>query len=336
MIAALLIALATWAALFPGRKLLAAAGVIDRPNRRSSHLTPTVRGGGLVSVSVLAVFMVAIAPVGAISLPFALGLLAMMAVGLLDDLRIGGHGLAWATRLAVQTALAVGMCAVGVRLGSIDLGSAGAIHLGVLSWPVTIAWIVGVTNAFNFMDGLDGMLALQMVVIGISGWLLAGEPWGTAYLWAAASAAGFLPHNAPNARLFLGDAGSLSFGFITAVATVAGASAPRAPNTFLPLALLLGPILVDTSLTLLRRLAHRENVAEAHREHLYQRVHSFGYSHMRVSLAYALLTALCAAAAIAWHWLPTATLVVWLLLAIVYAIVRVRVMRRLDAATRAA
>jgi len=329
MIAAVLVLVVTATALLAARPILARAGVVDYPNPRSSHLVPTPRGGGIVTASATVVGLIATAPVGRESYTLSASMLILMALGLLDDLRSRGSGLPWSVRLAVQTAVAVWMCASGLRIGGIDLGSLGSLELGVWGWPLTVFWLVGMTNAFNFIDGLDGMAAMQASVAGLAGWAVLGRSgWGDVYLLLCASALGFLPHNAPKARVFLGDSGSLPFGFALAAAAVGGAT-PRQPSAaaFAALALLSGPILTDTAATLLSRLVRHENIVEAHVGHLYQRLHQRGLSHATVGLAYAGVTCVCAACAAAWKLEPSLTWAAWLALPVIYAIVRRRVAR---------
>jgi UDP-N-acetylmuramyl pentapeptide phosphotransferase/UDP-N-acetylglucosamine-1-phosphate transferase len=168
--------------------------------------------------------------------------------------------------------------------------------LGWLGIPLTLAWIVGLTNAYNFMDGIDGIAAGQAIVAGI-GWLILGNMLGEPRFAAlglavAASSLGFLVHNRPPAKIFMGDVGSAFLGFTFAFMTVW--CSQKSPNGvwFAELSVLfLWPFAFDSILTFFRRLCKRENVFAAHRSHLYQRLVQSGMTHGQVSGVYTALAA---------------------------------------------
>lgn len=328
MFLAIGVLLVTALLLVPVRPLLGSAGAIDVPNERSSHTAPTVRGAGVVGAPALAGGVLFGSLGGKHSVALALSVLALTVLGFLDDIRSRSGGVSWKARLAVQTAIATWLCAHGLRLDVIDCGTPPGIALGSAAWPLTVLWLVAMTNAFNFIDGLDGMAALQAIAIGVGGWVLLGRA-GPAeiFLLLAAVGFGFLPHNVPRARLFLGDSGSLPLGFTIAAACVAGKDRAGA-SVFLPLSLLAAPIVIDTGTTLLSRVARGRNIAEAHRDHLYQRVQAAGWSHMGVSGVYAVATAVCFAAAASWPSRPGLTPLTWLALGVFCAVARRGLARR--------
>src|SRR5262249_32393129 len=197
-------------------------------------------------------------------------------------------------RLLVQLAVAATVVAmVGpLPLGRFALDSWGAKVL-------TTFWIVLLTNAFNFMDGIDGIAGAQALVAGI-GWtivaLLAGSHDIAALsLLVAGASCGFLLHNWEPAKVFMGDAGSGFFGFLFAALPLL---APAGRVSLLGCGLLLMWALVfDTGFTLIRRASRFENVLAAHRSHIYQRLVLTGCSHRHVTLVYAglaLLGVVCA------------------------------------------
>jgi UDP-N-acetylmuramyl pentapeptide phosphotransferase/UDP-N-acetylglucosamine-1-phosphate transferase len=154
-------------------------------------------------------------------------------------------------------------------------------------------WIVGLVNAYNFMDGIDGLAGGQAIVAA-SGWvlvgILTGQPalTGAACVLAAACAA-FLRFNWSPARVFMGDVGSAFLGFAFAVLPL---STPSPVRFVLAGACFMWPFLFDTCFTLIRRLLRRENVLQAHRSHLYQRLIGTGVSHAHVTSVYLMLAAL--------------------------------------------
>jgi len=277
-VAAGVVSWAVVAALIP---LLRRRGVLDIPNARSSHEAPVPRGGG---IGILAGLAAGLGVAAAVGLPLPswgvlVGLGLMAAFGWVDDFR-GGLPVAW--RLLVQVAAAA-IVAQGLGpLQRVPLPTPLDVPLGPLAWPLTILWIVGVVNVFNFLDGIDGFAGVQGVVAGLG---LATVGWGS---WAApvgisvaAACAGFLFHNWHPARVFMGDVGSLTLGFLFAVMPLA-AGRGRAPTLVFVAALILWFFLADGAFSILRRLSRREKIWQAHRSHLYQRLVISGWSHAKV------------------------------------------------------
>jgi UDP-N-acetylmuramyl pentapeptide phosphotransferase/UDP-N-acetylglucosamine-1-phosphate transferase len=218
------------------------------------------------------------------------GALAIALLGLVDDF----HDLSSLLRLAIQAAVAVAVVMVSGQgtLPGIDRPFAEVL---------TVLWLVALTNAFNFMDGIDGIAGAQALVAG-SGWLfvglLSGSPDVAALgLLLGGASAGFLLHNWHPAKVFMGDAGSGFFGFLFAALPLVAASATESP--WVVAALLMWPFLADTAVTLARRVCRREDIFSAHRSHFYQRLVVTGRSHRYVALLYAALAVLGGVAAIA-------------------------------------
>jgi UDP-N-acetylmuramyl pentapeptide phosphotransferase/UDP-N-acetylglucosamine-1-phosphate transferase len=264
---------------------------LDRPNDRSLHTQPTPRLGGIgivagVGVAGAAGELVAAPP--AFPWPLLLIGAGVAAVSLIDDLR----GLPPALRFGVHLAAAGAALLVYGAVDAVALGPGGAIALGWLAAPLTALWIVGFVNAFNFMDGIDGIAGGQAVVAGLA-WLVIGSTTGQptpAALGAAVAAAalGFLVHNWSPARTFMGDVGSAFLGFLLATAPLLTRSRPACA---VPAVLVVWPFVFDTTVTLLRRLSRGENVFAAHRTHLYQRLTQSGWPHARVAALYMALAA---------------------------------------------
>ncbi|MDP2990295.1 MAG: glycosyltransferase family 4 protein [Kiritimatiellota bacterium] len=219
-----------------------------------------------------------------------MGAVLIAGVSWLDDVR----SLPISIRLTIH---AVSALMVMVAFGYWQNAAApvlGILPLAVLGLPITLLWMVGLTNAYNFMDGIDGLAASQAVVAG-AGWAILGglsdQPLisGLGVLMAASSL-GFLMHNWPPARIFMGDVGSAFLGFtFAALPVIAAPTGGRWPVIG---ALLVWPFVFDTAFTFLRRLRNREPVFAAHRSHLYQRLVISGLSHRRVTAIYILLSLL--------------------------------------------
>jgi UDP-N-acetylmuramyl pentapeptide phosphotransferase/UDP-N-acetylglucosamine-1-phosphate transferase len=257
------------AAIIP---LLRRAAIIDIPGPRSSHTVPTPRGGG---IPIAAGLLVAAGMIGgALAALFAFAVAAFGLLGFTEDMR----GLTAGRRLLIQAA---GSTMVAVVLVS---GRAGPAAVLVLLVAACAAWITGFVNAFNFMDGVNGISGAHALVAGmvyacLGWWQHDGflVPAGAAM---AASALAFLPWNAGRARVFLGDAGSYALG--AALAMLAAYSVLQG----VPLEAAVGPLVLyiaDTAWTLQRRIRAGERWLEPHRTHVYQQWCDVGWSHQRVT-----------------------------------------------------
>ncbi|TQL48631.1 UDP-N-acetylmuramyl pentapeptide phosphotransferase/UDP-N-acetylglucosamine-1-phosphate transferase [Homoserinimonas aerilata] len=271
------------------RPLLRRVGVMDVPNGRSSHTTPTLRGAGLAALLALAVtFGVVLLLVdprvesGAILLVLLVSLAAGV-LGLCEDV----WGVPVAIRAAIQLALGLG-------------GALAAASLFGLDWWWVALFAVGIAgyiNVANFMDGINGISGLHGGVVGgalaVAG-AFTGEVWlAVAGVVIAAAFVGFLPWNFVRSGMFLGDVGSYLLGASIAITmTVAFARG-------VPLLALVAPIsiyLVDAGVTLLRRVLRGEKWYEAHRSHVYQQLTGGGRPHAPVAIVVAVFSALAAAA----------------------------------------
>ncbi|WP_161140091.1 glycosyl transferase [Propylenella binzhouense] len=312
---AILIASAALAFLATAVAVRAAIGfarsrLLDTPNARSSHSAPVPRGGGIGFVPVILLGWLALWSVGAGSGGPAVlaGAALLAAVSVLDDF---GHVRA-AVRLAVQAA--------AVALGLSALPEGATIFAGLLPVPADrlvagIAWLWFV-NLFNFMDGIDGLAAGEaaMVAAGILVLALAAP----ALSWLSADAAvvlgaalGFLVFNWPPARIFMGDVGSATLGFLLGwLLIAAAASGALASAIILPLYFEL-----DATATLLGRILRRENIAAAHRLHAYQRAVDRGLTHKRVAGTVLILDAALAGLAVSALHRPVISLAAAVLLA---------------------
>ena len=249
----------------------AAALPQDEPNERSLHAQARPRSGG---VAIVAGILAGLAAAGGAAEPALLGTaglaLALAVVSFFDDWR----GLPVLLRLSAHLAAALAFAWL-VLAGEAFLASAVAV--------LAIGWI---TNLYNFMDGSDG-LAGGMAVIGFGAYAIAAASSGDGALASAAAAvaaaaAGFLFFNLPPARIFMGDVGSISLGFLAATLGVLGWQREVWPIWF-PV-LVFAPFVVDASVTLVRRALNHERVWEAHRSHYYQRLVQMGWGHSRTAL----------------------------------------------------
>lgn len=275
------------------------AGVLDLPDHRSLHVSPTPRGGGIgvLAAAGLAGIWLALLPVSAGSALPVLALVTVMAgLGVADDV----FGLPSKLKFAVMVLAALALAGV---IGVPDyLAVSDTLYLALPFWvalPGAALFLFVVINAVNFMDGSDSMLAAGLVPGG-AGLVIAGLVTGqldASFAGAALAGAlcGFVVLNRPPARVFAGDGGSLSAGALYAGAALAMAGSGFSGALWLaPLFIL--PFLADVLLTMARRAAGGRLDLEAHREHLYQRLISSGWSHLSVAGLYAGASSVCVAA----------------------------------------
>lgn len=268
--------------------------VLDIPNDRSSHSQPIPRGGGLG-------FIVAFALSIAIAQSFQnslisldrcllwLALIPLVAIGALDDWR----GVRASTRYVIQliaSTLVVIQCGAFLFPGSSEWGTMGA---GV-AMLLTVVGMTAAIDFYNFMDGLDGLVAsVSAVQLGfLAIWF--DEP----ALWLLVAAlGGFLYWNWSPAKVFMGDVGSTFLGAAIAIAFLASNSDPIRTGSALAVTF---PLMGDAFYTLIRRFLRGDNIFQAHRTHLYQRLQQAGWSHRQVALMYIALTALAASSVYGW------------------------------------
>lgn len=270
----------TTVALPPTIALLRRRAALDVPSVRSSHSVPTPRGGG-AAIAVGIVIATAVMPAG-VRLPLLVVAAGFGLIGLAEDL----CGVGVAIRFGLQ--MAVGAGAAAILLG--DEGVHGAPLIVAL---VGAVWITGYANAFNFMDGVNGISGAHALVgglvFGALGIWRADASLATGGAVIAAGAAAFLPWNAVHARVFLGDCGSYALGAGLAVLAAYAVMVRVPPEAALaPLAV----YLADTAWTLQRRMRAGEDWMHPHRTHVYQRLCDLGWTHQRVAAATAGIGAL--------------------------------------------
>jgi UDP-N-acetylmuramyl pentapeptide phosphotransferase/UDP-N-acetylglucosamine-1-phosphate transferase len=261
--------------------------LLDQPNARSSHQQPTPRGGGVAFVLVAAlanvIFLVGVhlRPLDLLQSGLLLIAVPLSVVGFFDD----RYSLSASCRYGVQVFTALLL-----------------LWLSPISFPwqmlpLLIVAITAVINFTNFMDGLDGLVAGCMAVALAAAALRLASPWP---IWALVGALlGFLIWNWSPAKVFMGDVGSTFLGAVFAGLALQAPSWPEA----LGLLLVATPLLGDAFLCVPRRLLAGQRVFQAHRLHLFQRLHQAGWPHARVSSLYIGATAVLAIALL-WGGLP--------------------------------
>jgi Fuc2NAc and GlcNAc transferase len=260
--------------------------LVDVPNVRSSHASPTPRGGGIAIVAAFFFSLLLLAFTGLIDIKILSSLLigggAMALVGLLDD--------RWHLQARVRFVvhLAAALCVV-ILLGEIPESalSRWGLHGQWVGGLVSVFALVWIANLFNFMDGIDGIAGSEAVFVSGAGawlnWLQGGAPGLTAaMLCLAAASLGFLRWNWPPASIFMGDVGSGFLGFT--LATLALAASRYGDMPIEVWIILSGVFLVDATVTLIRRMVRGDRWFEAHRLHAYQNLAFRWQAHLPVTV----------------------------------------------------
>jgi UDP-GlcNAc:undecaprenyl-phosphate GlcNAc-1-phosphate transferase len=295
---AVLTALLSYALTPAARRLAIRVGAIDQPGPRKIHSTPMPLLGGLaVLFAAAGVFAIVslLAPVHAHVLPpellfaVAAGLVPITITSFFDDIRPQRAIVKFSAHLTGAT-IAV---ALGIRLKP-DIHFLGQqVHIGWLAIPISVLWLAGITNAFNLIDGLDGLSAglalisvasLAAVSIVTRHYEMAG-----AALVLGGALVGFLPFNLYPAKVYLGDTGATAIGFFLGALTLSGGSTTSAGLAVVLPIVVLGIPLADTLLSMMRRFARRNagpnsGVFAADRNHIHHRLLALGIDHRRAVL----------------------------------------------------
>lgn len=250
--------------------------LLDAPGERRSHSVPTPRGGGVAIVAAMLPVLGWLAwqddSQRAMAIASAVGLVLVAGIGWIDDHRPLSPWRRLAVHVVAALVLAAGMAVSGQPL-----------------WWCAAVFVLGVglVNVWNFMDGIDGIATSQAMLVGIAALIVVPER--LLLVAIVAACAGFLPYNAPRARIFLGDVGSGGLGFLIAC-LFAWVPVSAAPAPALLLLLTLSAFMVDAALTLLSRILRGERWWTAHVQHLYQRLVQRGIPHSSVTFGYAVWT----------------------------------------------
>lgn len=289
--------------------------ILALPNDRTLHSRPTPQTGGMAIIASVVISLVAAASVFAITQPskvllpkgvasgslwIVLAMLLVFVVSFIDDC----IGLRASLRLGVQAAAAlIVVVGVGLALSSVPLPGGLLIPMGFVAAPVSALFLIWMANLYNFMDGMDGfsggMTAIGFGFLAYFGWEAGSPVMLMIAIFVAMSALGFLVHNFPPARIFMGDAGSITLGFLAGTLMLLGVR-DGIFEFWVPI-ILFSPFILDATVTVLRRALRFEKIWEAHRQHYYQRLVLNGWSHRRTVLAEYGVMLLCGGLAVLYH-----------------------------------
>lgn len=291
--------------------------VLDHPNERSLHSTPIPRTGGLaIWTGVLAGtgLAVMLLETGSELVWIVGAALGIGVVSFIDD----RFGVSVGSRLVTHLLAGAILLAGGFGLESISLPGAEVGLVRAAGWLLSLLFVTWMINLYNFMDGMDGFAA-GMAVIGFGTFAflgsIASQPvFVVLNLTAAAAAGGFLIYNFPPARIFMGDTGSSTIGFLAAASILWAAR-----DNIFPLwvgILIFSPFIGDATVTLVRRLVRGDRIWLPHKTHYYQRLVQLGWGHRKTALTGYGLMSLCSVSAVITIYLPVVLqwglLIAWL------------------------
>jgi len=257
-------------------------GLVDIPNERKIHTKPISRIGGVaIWISTMLTFLCLVLlsyyPYGKLMSGILLGGSLMFLLGLVDDV----YGLGAKFKLVMQFAIATVAYLLGVQINSIPFF--GGIDLGLLSYPITLLWIVGISNAVNFIDGVDGLAGSVITVNAVTLAILAitlnpPNPISAliGFILAGAMLA-FLTFNFNPAKIFMGDSGALFSGFLLAAISITGVMKVATIAILLPFVVLAVPI-IDITYSSLRRICKGTSPFVADAEHIHHKLLHAGFS----------------------------------------------------------
>ncbi len=271
-------------------------GAVDQPGSRKVHLQPVPRLGGLAIMASTALVFVLFRPIFGFAVSadlwtgLGLGLLPILTVSIIDDIRRVGAGV----KVCAQLAGALVAVWFGITLQPEVHLFGFTIAIGAWSIPISVLWLVGVTNAFNLVDGLDGLSAgLALISVGslVPVFVIAGQPAvAGAALVLFGAVIGFLPYNFYPASIFLGDGGATGIGFCLACLALKGGSTLSAGFAVLLPVIALGLPIAETALSMVRRAlglldqSRSGGVFEADQRHIHHRLLDLGFGHRRAVL----------------------------------------------------
>lgn len=258
-------------------------GAVDKPNARKVHQKLMPRLGGLaIYISFLVGYLI-LRPESEFMMPILIGSFIIILTGFLDDML----ELSAKWKLVGQIAAAAVVIIGGVKIEMINLPFDGQLELGWFAIPLTLLWIIGITNAINLIDGLDGLAAgvSSIVLITISTLaILDGNMFvvgiGVILL---GSTLGFLVHNFNPAKIFMGDTGALFLGFMISVISLLGFKNVTAFSLIVPVIILAVPI-SDTLFAIIRRIVNKKPLSAPDKSHLHHCLLRLGYSHRKTVL----------------------------------------------------
>ena len=276
------------------KRLAFRIGAVDAPNYRKVHARIMPRLGGLaiflaflIGIAILYPFLINVLPWNTSEyslLAIILGACIIVATGVIDDMR---EISAKAKMLGQLAAALIVIFVGGIQIDEVNLPFVGELDFGLLSIPLTILWIIGITNAINLIDGLDGLAAgvstIALITLAVMAFIM-----GNMFVLAiaailAAASIGFLFYNFHPAKIFMGDTGALFLGFMISVLALLGFKNITFVALIIPI-IILGVPISDTFFAIVRRVRMKKKWSDPDKSHLHHRLLDMGFTHRQTVL----------------------------------------------------
>ena len=270
-------------------------GAIDVPkDARRMHKKPIPRLGGLAIYGGFLCSILIFGQLDETMLCVLLGAAILVALGIFDDVLALGAKLKFVVQIvAAAIPVCIGDLQIGLFTNLNPLSDTPFVHLGILAVPVTIIWIVGITNAVNLIDGLDGLAvgvssiaAITMLAVAL---LTGNMPIAITMAALAGACIGFMPYNLNPAKIFMGDTGSTFLGYMLATVSIMGLFKFYAVISFAVPFLILGLPIFDTANAIIRRVAAGRSPMSPDRGHVHHKLIDMGFNQKQaVAILYAI------------------------------------------------
>mgnify|MGYP005765285831 CR=1 FL=1 len=264
-------------------------GLLDKPNERKIHSHPVPRLGGIAIwfctvVSFLVLILLSYYPHRSLVSGLLLGSSLIFLLGLIDDI----YNLSAKFKFVIQISIATIVFLLGVKITAVFIPVLGLVEIPkILSYIITIGWIVGISNAVNFIDGVDGLagsvITISSVTLGLISLAMSDVVTALVAFILAGSMLGFLTYNFHPAKIFMGDSGALFAGFLLATLSVMFSMKNTDCKMYVPLLILAVPI-VDITFSSLRRIFKGKSPFVADAEHIHHKLLNLGLSQNKAVL----------------------------------------------------
>lgn len=265
------------------RRIAFKIGAVDEPNHRRINIETMPSGGGLAIYIAYFISIFFLLPLRLSEItPIFIGATIIIITGLIDDIKEISPKL---KILGIMVAALIVYFGADIRMTMINFPFIGELELGFWSFPLTILWIIGITNTVNLIDGLDGLAAgvssISLITIGTIAYffLNTGNVAVAIRIFTLVAAIlGFLPYNYYPATVYLGDTGALFLGFMISVMSLYGLKNVTFTSLIIPIVILGIPI-TDTFFAIIRRKLEKKPISEADNEHIHHRLMAIGFNH---------------------------------------------------------
>ena len=266
------------------KRLAYRVGAVDKPNYRKVHDHIMPRLGGLAIFIAFLIGVVILRPMDESMIAILIGSFVIIVTGVLDDM----YEISPKAKLLGQAIAAAIVIFFGdIQIEFINLPFGGELNFGYLSIPLTLIWIIGITNAINLIDGLDGLAAgvstIALLTLAAMAFIMGNVFVLAIALLLAASSSGFLFYNFHPAKIFMGDTGSLFLGFMISVLALLGFKNVTFVSLVIPI-IMLGVPISDTFFAIVRRLLNKQPPFSPDKSHLHHRLMSIGFTHRQTVL----------------------------------------------------